>query len=344
MYLLIKKFLKLILKLIFAVLIWVGIALVIFNWPVKDKNSKMEFHISFSDIYAESLGLDWRKAYQEILDELKPQKIRIAAYWNQIEKSPGQYDFSRVDWQIEEAQKRNVKVILAFGLKAPRWPECFIPQFYEKNKVLREEALLEYEKILVERYKDKDNIIMWQVENEPFLPFFGDCPEGAVDKELVDKEIMLVKSIDDSRPIILTDSGELSLWYQVAKRGDIFGTTLYRIIYKEPFGYLKYPLGPNFFRIKGFFIKFFAKQNNIIIIELQAEPWAAGWIPHLSVEEQYKSMNPEKFNQIIDYAQKTKFKESYLWGVEWWYWLKETKNNSQMWNEAKKLFILKTSN
>jgi len=313
------------------------IVLVAFNWPVRSKNDQMEFHVSFSDVYAESLGLDWKKTYQAILDDLEPQKIRVAAYWNQVEKSPGQYDFSRVDWQIEEAQKRGVKVVLAFGVKTPRWPECFIPQFYEKDKVLRESALLEYEKVLVERYKNRENIIMWQVENEPFLPFFGECPEGAVDGDLVDKEIELVKKIDNSRPVMVTDSGELSLWYQAAKRGDVFGTTLYRIIHKEPFGYVKYPLGPSFFRIKGLFIKIFAKQNNIIIAELQAEPWAAGWIPHVPVEEQYKSMSPEKFNQIIDYAQKTKFQESYLWGAEWWYWLKETQNNSQMWDEAKRV-------
>lgn len=314
----------------------VGLLLLAFNWPVKDKNEDMTFHVSFSSVYARDLGLDWKKTYETILDELQPEKIRIAAYWTEIEKEKGKYDFSDLDWQIEEATKRNTKIVLAFGIKAPRWPECFIPAFYMNDKKRREASLIAYEGELVNRYKHNENIIIWQVENEPFLPF-GNCPEGAIDSELVDREIEQVKKLNDTKPIMVNDSGELSLWYQAAKRADIFGTTLYRIIYKEPYGYIKYPIGPRFFRIKAWMIETFASQENIIISELQAEPWGPDWISHISVEEQYKSMNPQKFKEIIEYAQATGFEESYLWGSEWWYWLKEVKQRDEMWDVAKKV-------
>lgn len=351
----IRFFLRLITKLLLALVIFFALVLVAFNWPVQTKNENMKFGVSFSSVFARDIGLDWQATYLAILDELGVKRMRIGAYWTEIEKEKGQYDFSQLDWQVQQAQKRNVDLIVAFGIKAPRWPECFIPEFYggnpieqekkwdslsaeEKKKIKseREDALLSYEKTLIKRYKDYDNIKMWQVENEPFLPF-GHCVPESIDEQLVDREIAQVRELD-TRPIMVTDSGELSLWYQAAKRADIFGTTLYRIIYKPPLGYVPYPLGPNFFRIKAALIKLFAKQENVVISELQGEPWGPDWLPNMSEEEQYKSMDPEKFQNIIVYAQKTNFSECYIWGAEWWYWLKEKKQNEQMWDAAKKLF------
>lgn len=329
-------FFKMVFRFIAGVVLFLGIVLIAFNFPVEGKNEQMEFGISFANIQARALELDWKETYLAMLEELKPKRIRLGAYWTEIEKEKGKYDFSDLDWQIEEAKKHDTEVILAFGIKAPRWPECHIPEQYKADKSQREEALMLYEKLLVERYKSYENIVIWQVENEPFLGF-GDCVEGAVDEALLDREIAQVREIDSSRKIMVTDSGELSLWYKAAKRGDIFGTTLYRIIHKEPFGYVKYPLGPAFFRIKGWFIGQFADQKNIMVSELQAEPWGTAWLPHMSIEEQYKSMSPEKFEQIVEYTKKTKFSEAHLWGVEWWYWLKTVKGNDDMWNSADKV-------
>lgn len=335
-----KKFFHVIFKIfkaiIFLVVSLVVLAFVIFNWPVESKNENMRFGISYSPVFAKSLGLDWQKSYLDILDGLEIKKVRLASYWTEVEKVKGQYDFSQTDWLIQEAKKRNVKVILAYGIKVPRWPECFIPGFYMDDKYEREQALLRYEYALIERYKDFNNIEMWQAENEPFLPF-GQCPEGAIDGALVDREVAQTKLLDPTRPVMVTDSGELSIWYQAAKRSDIFGTTLYRTIYKSQLGYFNYPLGPNFFRMKALFTNLFADQKNIIISELQAEPWGPQWLSDMSLEEQYKSMNPAKLEDIADYARQTNFSEAYFWGAEWWYWLKTTQNRPEMWNVAKKI-------
>jgi len=331
------RIIKVIFKVALAALILVGLVWLLFNWPVQTKNEDMKFGVSFTHHHAESLEMDWKETYGAILDDLEVRRMRIAAYWDRIELENGEYDFSDVDYQVKEAQKRDVDLILAFGVKTPRWPECHIPKFYMEDKVEREKALLEFEEVLVERYKGYDNITHWQVENEPFLKFFGDCPEGAIDENLIDQEIALVKELDPDRDVIVTDSGELSIWLQAAERADVFGSTLYRIIYKPPFGYVEYPLGPNFFRMKALLAKIVTGQENFIISELQAEPWPKAWILHVSVEEQYKTMNPEKFKEIIDYTQKTNFEEAYLWGVEWWYWLKETQGKPEMWEEAQEI-------
>lgn len=336
-----------------GVLMVISIIFAAFNWPVRSKNENMKFGVSFSQIFARDIGLDWKETYVAILDDLGAKRLRLAAYWTEIEKQPGVYDFSDLDYLLNEANKRDVDIILAFGIKAPRWPECFIPGFYGGNpveeennpktaeeqkqiKAEREEALLRYEKELINRYKGFDNIRIWQVENEPFLPF-GHCVQGAIDSQLIDREIAQVRELDETRKIMVTDSGELSIWYQAAKRADIFGTTLYRIIHKPPFGYIKYPLGPSFFRIKAWFIHTFANQDRVMISELQAEPWGSGWLPNLSIEEQYKSMNPDMFVEVVDYARRTNFSDSYLWGAEWWYWLKVKHDKPEMWELAKGL-------
>ena len=43
------------------------------------------------------------------------------------------------------------------------------------------------------------------------------------------------------------------------------------------------------------------------------------------------------FVEMMEFSRQTGFEEFYLWGVEWWYWEKETQNNPRIWNKAKEL-------
>jgi hypothetical protein len=90
--------------------------------------------------------------------------------------------------------------------------------------------------------------------------------------------------------------------------------------------------------IKRWLIEKFANQENAIVIELQGEPWVAGWTVHQPLEEQFKSMNEKKLVGNVLYAKKSGFNEIYIWGVEWWYWLKTTQNLPILWDTAKDLF------
>ena len=56
----------------------------------------------------------------------------MVAYWDEIEQTQGVYDFTNISWQLEEAQKRDVNVMLAIGRKVPRYPECFQPEWEKK--------------------------------------------------------------------------------------------------------------------------------------------------------------------------------------------------------------------
>jgi hypothetical protein len=330
-----KKIFKYLGSAVLLLLTLIIIFLAYFNLPVRKENQEAKLGVTFSSRYASDIGLDWRKTYLAALDELEIRKIRIPVYWDLAEKNEGQYDFSDIDWQLSEAQKRDVEVILVVGQKVPRWPECAIPEWAKTSDQKRKESLLKFIEVAINRYKNNPEIRYWQVENEPFL-LFGICPKP--DGNLLDSEIALVRRIDASRKIITTDSGELSLWIQAAKRADIFGTTMYRNIYKEGWGYYTYPIGPRFFRFKYGLINLWAGQENAIVVELQAEPWIKGWTVQAPIEEQYKSMNAEKLQENVAYARKVGFPQIYLWGVEWWYWLKTEKNHPEVWDTAKVLF------
>ena len=49
-------------------------------------------------------------------------------------------------------------------------------------------------------------------------------------------------------------------------------------------------------------------------------------------------MDITKFNDILEYARATRFEEQYLWGVEWWYYMKEN-GHPEFWDRAKELFL-----
>ena len=294
------------------------------------------FGVTFSNAYAKEIGLDWKAVYADILDDLKVKRIRLPAYWDDIEKEKGVFDFSELDWQIDEAEKRDVKIILAVGYRLPRWPECHIPQWAQnsKSRTEFEQALLNYTKQVVERYRDRYGIKNWQIENEAFLLGFGECPQFKQD--LLDREIGLTRSLD-VRPIVVSDSGELSMWFPAAKRADIFGTTMYRTIWDRRIGYLTYPLPPEFFHFKANIVRTFGELRSIIVTELQAEPWGPGLNYELSQEEENESFSPEKFRDNIEYAKKVGFPEVYLWGAEWWYF-KKIKGDERYWEIAKEVF------
>lgn len=314
------------------------------NLPVGASKEDAKMGVTFSMRYATDIGLDWKAAYLAMLDELNMKHIRIPIYWDMVEKEDGKYDFADLDWQLDEAQKRDAKLILVIGRKVPRWPECFIPKWVGDDTAVQQERLLAFEKVVIERYREgHPEIANWQVENEPFLDF-GVCP--TIDNAaLLDAELAQTRSLDSTRPIVVTDSGELSLWVNAAKRADIFGTTMYREVYSSrevfgrPLGHWRYPIGPNFFKLKRLLIEIFANQENAIVIELQGEPWVQGWTVHAPLEVQLASMNAQILQDNVDFAKKTGLSEIYVWGVEWWYWMKTTQNNPTLWEQAKEIYV-----
>jgi hypothetical protein len=313
----------------------------------KDENTAKNYRYgaNFSPYYAMELGLDWKKTLTAVLDDLKVTDFRLGAYWNSIEISDGIYDFSDLDWQIQEIYKRQQvartdgSIILAIGRKVPRWPECHDPSFIkEKGEKEQQEKLLEFLEAVVLRYKNSKAVKYWQVENEPFFPF-GECPRLVADKNFLADEINLVRRLDPSRKMITQDSGEGGLWFLSKRFGDILAISLYKSsAFKLPLinksVYFTYPLPPSFYRYKAFLMGI--DFDKIIVSELQTEPWGTKSIVKMTEGEKNKTMSKERFLETVDYAKKSKIAWQYFWGVEWWYWEKEQKN-SFFWDSAKEV-------
>ncbi len=300
--------------------------------PLVPKVANPEWGVSFAKGHAQYLGLDWQVTYQQILDDLGVRNLRLQANWNEIEPKASQFDFTDIDWQITEAAKKGAKVTLAIGRKLPHWPECHEPDWVLMLKPWeQEERLFKMLKTVVLHYQQNETIVRWQLENEPLF-YFGQCPKP--NRHILVREAALIKSLD-SRPILITDSGELSSWWETAGPADVQGVTLYQTTYAPIWGYWHYPLPAWYYRLKAALISPWVDKT--IISELQMEPWGPKSLIDMSLAETQESFNQQTFRDNIQFFKKVGFSEAYLWGVEWWYKAK-IMGDTSLWQEAKSLF------
>lgn len=282
------------------------------------------YGVSFSPRYAQYLGEDPREVFRTILDDWGFRKLRLVAPWDIIEPKPGVFDFSEIDWQMNEAAKRRATVILSVGQKTPRWPECHIPTWaVSLSGHAYELALNDYLTVVTRHFANHPALEIWQIENEPFLPFGGGGCK-TFNSGLLKEEIGIVKKTDSGRQTMVSDSGELSTWHTTSQAADLFGTTLYRIVWDKRVGYFSYNFLPTvFYRLK--LLASGRSRATTFITELQAEPWIPGrygFIGAVPLAEQYRSLNIDLLKNNIAYAARIGVPRAYLWGAEWWYWLK----------------------
>lgn len=314
-----------------------AIVLVFALLSIRPTPQRLTYGVSFSKFHSDELGLDWKKVYLSLLDDLKIRNFRFSAHWPATEPVQGQYDFSVLDFQMKEAQKRNASVILAVGRRLPGWPECHDPEWIKgKDISFRNEQLTRYITTVVSRYKGYNNIKYWQVENEPFLTFFGRSLCGDLDKKFLKQEVDLVHRLDPDRKVLVTDSGEFGTWYGAYNRGDSFGTSIYLYVWWVT-GPLRYPITPAFFRIKQNLAQIFLGKKPMMVIELSGEPWLRRPIVGTPMDILLSRMGIDKFNEMIDFSRKAKFDSFYLWGAEWWYWMREH-GHPEFWDRAKQLY------
>ena len=186
----------------------------------------LEIGTTFSKKQCDYFGMEEKETFRKVLD-MGFSVIRLAAYWDEIEKEEGVFDFSSLDWQIKEAKKRNVPIILSVGMKAPRWPEYYIPDWVleeadlpygsdvSKDPFLREKTL-EFVKKTTERYKKEKNIILWQVENEAFTRIGREA--WYIGKDFLEEEVSLVKGIIGDGSILLTSATYPNRFLRLATR------------------------------------------------------------------------------------------------------------------------------
>lgn len=325
-----------ILKWVLVILITLTVAAALLS--IRAAPEKIEYGASFTKLHADELHLDWKKVYIAILDDLGVRKLRLAAHWPMVEPEKDVYSWSELDYQIREASKRDADVILAIGRRLPRWPECHVPEWAKGlSWDGQKQQLRAYLRAVVERYKDEPSIKYWQVENEPYLGLFAKEHCGELDEAFLKEEVALVRELDPSRPVLVTDSGNLGTWVSAYRAGDAFGTSVYVHFWTPEFGQFRTIQPPALYRAKANLMRILFGAKPVLLIELSGEPWLIEPVRDVPIDTQLSRMDLQKFNDIISYAEKTHFAEQYLWGPEWWYYMKE-RGHPEFWERARALF------
>ncbi len=306
------------------------------RWYIWQNQSKpMHVGVTFIPRYARYYDLDPQQTMRALIDELNIKQFRLVSYWDESEAESGKYDFTDLDWQFKYAEDANAKVSLAIGLRQPRWPECHMPIWaMNMPKEQWQNELKEYMRVVIERYKDSPALESYQLENEYFLKVFGECPDHDRDR-LID-EYEFVKQVDPNHPVIISRSNN-ALGLPVGKpTPDMFAISIYKRVWDKTITkrYFEYPFPAWFYGFLAGAGKIVTGKD-MIIHELQAEPWAPTETKIASLEEQDKSLNPERLRGRFTYGEATGMREMYLWGAEWWYWRKVKHNDSGVWDAAR---------
>ena len=298
---------------------------------------------TFSAKQCEYLGVDWKKTYSAVLDE-GFDLIRLGAYWSEIEKEEGRYDFADLDWQVAEARKRNIPVVLAAGIKAPRWPEYFIPDWViekarpgfardlAKYPYIRERALLFTEEV-IKRYRDEAIVQYWQVENEPFIRIGK--KHWYIGMPLLEEEVALVRKLDGGkRPVIMTIATyphplmrfiarvftPRDRVRRSAELCDIIGINVYPVVGHRMFGVDMY-LHPTRKERQEYFADLVGRirkeGKKVWVTELQAEPWEPGHLAYVG-EEPPRTDDPRKTEAFFGEMRGLGIDTFLLWGAEYW--------------------------
>jgi hypothetical protein len=308
------------------------------QWYIASKaNEQFKFGATFIPSYARYFDLDPQQTMQAMIDDLNLRHFRLVSYWDEIEKTPGQFDFTELDWQFEKAKNSGSTVSLAIGLRQPRWPECHMPDWAESQpKDVWYPQLKFFMSKVIDRYKDHPTLQSYQLENEFFLDVFGICPDFSRDR-LID-EFEFVKKKDPNTTVIISRSNN-ALGLPVGKpRPDKFGISVYKRVWDRTFTkrYFEYPF-------PAWFYAFLAGAGQIltgkdmIIHELQTEPWGPDkGIKDISIAEQNKSLDAKRLTDRIAYGKATGMREVDMWGVEMWYWRKVKLGDPSLWDAGTK--------
>jgi Beta-galactosidase len=334
-----RKIFKLLLAFLFAIVLLFARDAIL-QWTVREPGRSPDLQIgtTFIKINAEHLGLDWRSAYKEIVNDIGIKQIRIPIFWDQLEREPGKFDWADLDWQLQEAAKANAQVMLVVGHRVPRYPECYAPDWTKGlDEAAFKRSLFTMTETVVKHYRDHPALSAWQVENEPLAKILGKIWGDGSCREIahwVREEVQSVRRLADGRldgrriPTVVTYAN--APWFVSQLRqtltfeSDVVAMTLFNKLYfRSPVftGYIEmFKLGP-IATLRLAYQRSVIVQNRqaLWIAEMQAEPWGPeGPYKFDKPEDAAVTMNPDRLRQTWDYAVNGGASRIYLWGVEWW--------------------------
>ena len=296
--------------------------------------------VSFIADYASNLGLDAHNTLRAVLDDLQVKNLRLVSYWSDIEPAPGHFDFSELDWEFVQASSHHARVSLSIGLRQPRWPECHAPTWVNLSAPESQwrPALDGFMRTVIERYRSNPALGDYELENEFFNNAFGTCTN--FDRARLVSEYNLVKGLDRKHPVIVSRSNN-DLGTPIGPpTPDEYGVSIYQRVWNPRIGhYIEYPYPAWYYAFLAGFQKIF-NHRDMVIHELQAEPWPPHGQPITSVSltVQDQSLDPERLQRRFGFARATGIRTVYFWGAEYWYYRLRTLHDPSVWAIARANF------
>ena len=331
-----------------------------------DSSFKPIYGTSYSFEQAGWYGLNPRGTYIKLLDDFNFDWIRLPFFWDQM-LTDGEFNknFDDLKFAIGEAQKRDIKIIIALGAKTPYFPEYHWPKEIEKQVKFGQRITLDHpvakdildiDEKVVRELSVYDNIVYWQVENEPLI---GNVNRWKIDPSLIAKEVETVRQADPKkRPIILNHAavGFYDRSWQkllpILSSGDVFaanaffktkGTDLFnfKILGREVHmlwpDHLVWPVQPWFVfspDFKSMKTKAEEKGAKFWVLEMQAEPY----IKKLDeADDPYLTFTAGDIEKGNNFLRSYRIESVGLWGAN--FWLYKEKSGDYSYTKAVKSIV-----
>jgi hypothetical protein len=338
-------------------LVALGLAAANCGWSSRAPLGAPIYGMDFSCRQAEWLGEDCHAAYTALLEQLGVRHVRLSAYWDEIEPAPGQYDFSTIDWQIDEAAQHGAAVTLSVGIKGQRAPEFYMPAWVVAGRHIPDgsspadypdiaAAAVDFVHATVDHEAGKSAIEVWQVENEPYVHFWHTAHDWSLPAWFVAREAATIRGADpERRPLLITHASWLrtdGTWRQILKSADIVGEAAYTKRQRGPLAFVylfPFRIGPLTPDLPGQEQSAQGQGKAVWISELQAEPFEAPWIDIQDAKTcAFPSISPDLLRSNLTLVARSGAQRAYLWGAEWWYYCLTARHDASYWQAAKEAF------
>lgn len=308
---------------------------------------------SYSFEQAVWYGLSGRTEFVRLIDEYNFDWVRLPFFWDE----PYDMHIADLKFAISEAQRRDIKVVIALGAKTPYYPEYHFPDEAASKVKFGEvidsrhpiaEDILDIDRKVIRDLSGYDNIAYWQIENEPLT---GNINNWKIDPSLIEAEIETVRGSDPGkRPIILNHVAAPSYdrrykkLLDILKPGDVLGVGAYfktqgvDLAAFNIFGaeiHIPWPkwftwpvqswgvLSPDYARLKK---ETAEKDVDLWILEMQAEPYIRVFDDASQKEFAFSADDITKANE---YLRSLQIKSIGLWGAHFWRY--REKNGDDSW-------------
>jgi hypothetical protein len=310
---------------------------------------------SFRPRQVEAFGLDGPATLDALL-AYSFDVVRVAAYWNHIEATAGQFDTRELDWQLDAIERAGKQVILSVGaVKNFGYPEFFVPE-HQLHGRLEEGSLVGpsthadllagatgFIHRIVDRYRDRTSIVAWQLEHEAVDPL-GVEHSWRLAVDFVQRELEALRGADPSRPAMMngflptSSVVRLLQWWATRDQGDSLAvaTRLADIVGIDYYPrHALFALGPRTLYLEGGNLPWQRsltrtilqgvreRGKRLMVSEGQAEPWEAVTLPPNPEGRAMFSCRPEdtirNYNAAMKWAAYGEPIYAYLfWGAEYW--------------------------